>query len=112
MSENEEINKLITEKLFGEHYHILKRVMMGVFSTIQCAECGDTDPKNRFFDMSDADIREAREKLAEKGLQTEFYDELMDSIPHKNKLRSVHFECVNASPEMQARAICRVLENL
>lgn len=123
MHENEEINKIITEKLFGDCWHeFLYQQNRGLVCRI-CARLKRTiskDQLNKDFSNSDADIREARERIAEKGLQKEFRNALILEVglyeSHKwDYLKSqeiVDFDLIHSKPIFQARAICRVLEGL
>lgn len=118
---NEEINRIITEKLFGRCWHTL-RVNKSMFPQLGdnfCAICREYDCDKANFCNSDADIREAREKLAEKGLQKEFRNALYLEVGLTESHRWAHlshldieFDLIHSSPESQARAIVRVLEGL
>lgn len=119
MNEKEEINKIITEKLFETCWHDYDESLPSDSPTY-CAKCKKIlrGRLNRNFCNSDADIREARKKLAEKDLDDDFAFALMDEvIPKKDQIKSIGgmkrlFNLINAEPLFQARAICRVLENL
>jgi hypothetical protein len=107
---NRQINKIITEHLFGCYHEIAKLPGEDCHNCVHCRELrgiSPTEEVNRDFCRDDADIRAARERLAEKGLQDKFVRALDVEINHKTSV----FHLINAEPILQARAICRVLES-
>jgi hypothetical protein len=115
---NEEINQIITEKLFGECWHEYIDVESSELEGERCGKCGLSrfailrrrlDVVNFLEPLM---IIEAREKIAEKGLQREFTQKL-GTIQFEEKIYdNVMFNLIHATAEQQARAIVRVLENL
>lgn len=108
--------RIITEKLMGECWHEVP-----LFSEI-CRKCKKlvavVHPSrvisiNRNICESDAKIRIAREKIAEKGLQKEFINALCSQVFTLQEQISANFDwftLLHATPEQQARAIVAVLE--
>lgn len=107
---NEEINRMITERLFPEICNHNLDCRTGRW---RCEKCGGAwrlvpDRVKKDFCNSDSDIRAARERIAEKGLQDEFVRALDVEINHKPSV----FHLIHSKPIFQARAIVRVLEGL
>jgi hypothetical protein len=119
---NRQINKIITEHLFGCYHEIAKLPGEDCHNCVHCRELrgiSPTEEVNRDFCRDDADIRAAREKIAEKGLQDKYGEQLLIELGlehlEANWLGDSYKEMFlvsHAEPIQQARAICRVLENL
>jgi hypothetical protein len=123
---NEEINQIITEKLFGECWHEYIDAKSSEMEGERCGKCGLSrfEILRRRLDvvnfLEPLMIIEARGKIAEKGLQSEFVNALMLEVglteSHKweylNSQEIVDFDLIHSKPIFQARAIVRVLENL
>jgi hypothetical protein len=111
---NDEINRIITERLFPEICNHNLDCRTGRW---RCEKCGGDwfkfpERVKRDFCNSDADVREARGKIAEKGLQKEFTQKLGTIQLEEKIYDNVMFNLIHSTPLMQARAIVRVLEGL